>query len=42
MNNTFLYQLLERIGNLLRAEQRLVGNEFGLQEVHLQVLLYLS
>lgn len=42
MNNTFLYQLLERISNLLRAEQRLVGNEFGLQEVHLQVLLYLS
>lgn len=42
MNNIFLYQLLERIGNLLRAEQRLVGNEFGLQEVHLQVLLYLS
>ncbi|MDJ0535002.1 MAG: MarR family winged helix-turn-helix transcriptional regulator [Xenococcaceae cyanobacterium MO_207.B15] len=42
MDNTLLYQLLERIGNLLRAEQRLVGNEFGLQEVHLQVLLYLS
>ena len=42
MNNVFLYQLLERIGNLLRAEQRSMGNEFGLQEVHLQVLLYLS
>lgn len=42
MDNIFLYQLLERINNLLRAEQRLVGNEFGLQEVHLQVLLYLS
>lgn len=42
MNSTFLYQLLERIGNLLRAEQRQAGSEFGLQEVHLQVLLYLS
>ena len=42
MDNTLLYQLLERIGNLLRAEQRLVGNELGLQEVHLQVLFYLS
>ena len=42
MNNTLLYQLLERISNLLRAEQRLVGHELGLQEVHLQVLLYLS
>lgn len=40
--NILLYQLLERIGNLLRAEQRLVGNDLGLQEVHLQVLLYLS
>ena len=42
MDHTLLYQLLERIGNLLRAEQRLVGHELGLQEVHLQVLLYLS
>ena len=42
MNNTLLYQLLERIGNLFRAEQRLVGHELGLQEVHLQVLFYLS
>ena len=42
MDNTLLYQLLERIGNLLRAEQRNVGNELGLQEVHLQVLFYLS
>ena len=42
MDNTLLYQLLERIGNLLRAEQRHVGNEWGLQEVHLQVLFYLS
>ena len=42
MDNLLLYQLLERIGNLLRVEQRLVGNEFGLQEVHLQVLFYLS
>ncbi len=42
MDNILLYQLLERIGNLLRVEQRLVGNEFGLQEVHLQVLFYLS
>ena len=42
MNIHLLYQLLERTGNLLRAEQRLAGKVFGLQEVHLQVLLYLS
>lgn len=42
MNMNLLYQMIERIGNLLRAEQRLVGKAFGLQEVHLQVLLYLS
>ena len=42
MNINFLYQLLERSSNLLRAEQRLAGKTFGLQEVHLQVLLYLS
>lgn len=42
MNINLLYQLIERIGNLLRAEQRLTGKALGLQEVHLQVLLYLS
>lgn len=42
MNINLLYQTLERIGNLLRAEQRLSGKALGLQEVHLQVLLYLS
>jgi len=42
MNINLLYQLIERTGNLLRVEQRLAGREFGLQEVHLQVLLYLS
>ncbi len=42
MNLNLLYQLIERTGNLLRAEQRLAGKAFGLQEVHLQVLLYLS
>ncbi len=42
MNQNLLYQLVERIGNFLRVEQRLAGKAFGLQEVHLQVLLYLS
>ena len=42
MNINLLYQLIERTGNLLRAEQRLTGKALGLQEVHLQVLLYLS
>lgn len=42
MNINLLYQLIERTGNLLRVEQRLAGKDLGLQEVHLQVLLYLS
>lgn len=42
MDGTLLYQLLERISNLLRAEERKVGSEAGLQTVHLQVLYYLS
>ena len=42
MKNNFLYQLIERSGNLLRSEQRLAGKAYGLQEVHLQILLYLS
>lgn len=42
MNINLLYQLIERTGNLLRVEQRLTGKDLGLQEVHLQVLLYLS
>lgn len=42
MDETLLYQLLERISNLLRAEERRIGSEAGLQTVHLQVLYYLS
>ncbi len=42
MDGTLLYQLIERIGNLLRAEERRVGSEGSLQEVHLQALFYLS
>src|SRR5690606_31089029 len=34
--------LLERLGTLLRAEDRKLGAERGLQPIHLQVLRYLS
>jgi len=42
MGETNLYQLLERIGNLLRTEIRKAGAKAGLQPVHLQALYYLS
>jgi len=42
MSEPNLYQLLERIGNLLRTEVRKTGGAFGLQPVHLQALDYLS
>lgn len=42
MTGTLIYALLERIGNLLRAEERLQGAEYGLQPVHLHTLSYLS
>ena len=37
-----IQELVERIGNLLRAAERAAGASFGLQPVHLQSLLYLS
>lgn len=36
------HELLERLANLLRAEERAVGQELGLQPVHLQALAYLA
>lgn len=39
---TRLIELLERLGNLLRAERRLAIHAAGLQPVHLQALAYLS
>ncbi|MGH8498254.1 MAG: MarR family winged helix-turn-helix transcriptional regulator [Methylococcales bacterium] len=42
MDNTNLYPLIERIGNLLRTEIRRIGNNHGLQPVHLQALTYLA
>lgn len=36
-----LYDVVERLGNLVRAEERAVGQEMGLQPVHLHVLRYL-
>ncbi len=42
MSTTRLYELLERIGNLLRAEERRVGGEHELLPVHLHVVGYLA
>ncbi len=42
MGHDSAFTLLERIANLLRAEERRLGGESGLQPVHLQVLHYLS
>lgn len=37
-----IHELLERLGNLLRAEQRRLGAAHGLQPVHLQALAFLG
>lgn len=37
-----LFVLIERLGSLLRAEQRRAGADHGLQPVHVQVLDYLA
>ena len=42
MDDSNLYPLIERIGNLLRTEIRKSGTELGLQPVHLQALSYLA
>lgn len=42
MNKTQIASLIERIGNLLRIEERASGADSGLQTVHVQILSYLS
>lgn len=42
MNKVQIASLIERIGNLLRSEERVLGAESGLQTVHVQILGYLS
>ena len=42
MNKLKTALLLERIGNLLRSEERADGAAAGLQSVHVQILTYLS
>ncbi|KJY82941.1 transcriptional regulator [Vibrio galatheae] len=37
-----VYELLDRIGNLLRAEVRQLGSSYGLHPVHIEILSYLS
>ena len=41
-NSHEAYELLERIGNLLRNEARQMGNEHGLHPVHVEMLYYLQ
>jgi len=41
-NSQYLLELIERIANLLRLEERELGKADGLQPVHVQVLEYLS
>src|SRR3954468_18274480 len=41
-NPLVLLELVERLGNLMRAEMRRSGSDEDLQPVHLQSLLYLS
>jgi DNA-binding MarR family transcriptional regulator len=42
IESTKIANLLERLGNLMRANERSLGLEHGLQPVHVQVLSYLS
>lgn len=42
MNESLLYHYLERISNLLRADERRSGSLFGLQPVQLEALHFLS
>ena len=42
MDHDRLYSAIERIANFLRNEERLLGNEYGLLPIHIQVLHYLS
>lgn len=42
MNDHSLYDLIERISNLIRAEERKAASRFGLQPVHLHALRYVA
>jgi len=42
MGNIKVASLIERLGNLLRSEERTAGSNSGLQSVHVQMLGYLS
>lgn len=42
MTTERVHELLDRLANLLRAEQRRVATAHGVQPVHLQALAYLS
>jgi len=42
MDKARVASLIERIGNLLRSEERVSGSDSGLQTVHVQILGYLS
>ncbi len=42
MDKARVASLIERIGNLLRSEERASGSDSGLQTVHVQILGYLS
>jgi len=42
MPETPIYAVIERIANLIRAEERQLGADHGLQPVHLSALYYLS
>lgn len=42
VNNQRIYELLERLGALLRAEERTAAHAFGLQPVHVHALHYLD
>ncbi len=42
MNSTLTYDLLERLASLLRAEERRLGKEHGLEPVHLRALRFLA
>jgi MarR family transcriptional regulator, negative regulator of the multidrug operon emrRAB len=41
-NPVAMLQLVERLGNLVRAEMRRIGGEHGLLPVHIEALLYLN
>ncbi len=42
MSNTKVASLIERLGNLLRSQERTAGSNSGLQSIHVQMLGYLS